>query len=71
MAGECLNSLVYTIGSSCYNAIVIIVTERVNFVGYVAVATVTGVSSITLILASRRSNNRLVRVTESINLFSI
>ena len=71
VAGVSFNALVYTVGGSCDNALVIIVTERVNFVGYVAVATMTGICRITLVFTGRRSNYRLVRVTESINLFSI
>ena len=71
VAGVSFNALVYTVRSSCYNTLVIIVTECVNLVGYITVATMTGICCITINLTSRRSNYRLVRVTESINLFSI
>ena len=64
VAGVSLDTLALASGSGCNNTLVIIVTERANLVGYVAVATMTGICCITLVFTGRRGYSRLVVVTE-------
>ena len=66
VAGVSLDTLALAGGSSCDNAIVIAVTERGDLVRNEGVAAVTGERGVSLIGTGRRSNNRLVRVTERI-----